>query len=143
DDWAMAPQSEPERGDFGDLRGPLSGPFADSHVSVTCSCQSRASMRGPALGRDGKGAERFVNTAAVRCPTSDLSPSPKTGYAKSSGRMGNWRMRLPVAAKMALQTAGAIPGVLASPMPPEAASRDTMSTSPWGVSSIRLKPHMT
>jgi len=26
-------------------------------------------------------------------------------------------MRLPVAAKMALQTAGAIPGVLASPIP--------------------------
>jgi hypothetical protein len=32
--------------------------------------------------------------------------------------IGNWRMRLPVAAKIALQTDGAIGGVPGSPMPP-------------------------
>ena len=39
-------------------------------------------------------------------------------YARSSGLIGSLRIRLPVALKMALVTAGAIGGVLASPMPP-------------------------
>ena len=51
--------------------------------------------------------------------------------------MGNRRMRLPVAAKIALQTAGAIPGVLASPIPPGAAVLGTMCTSTSGISSMR------
>ena len=58
-------------------------------------------------------------------------------YAKSAGRMGRRRMRLPVAAKMALQTAGAMPGVLASPMPPGLAWLGTMWTSTLGISSMR------
>ena len=58
-------------------------------------------------------------------------------YAKSSWRMGRRRMRLPVAWKMALHTAGAIPGVLASPAPPEAFWLGTMWTSTAGIPSMR------
>jgi len=43
---------------------------------------------------------------------------PITIHAKSWTRIGRRRMRLPVAAKSALATAGAMPGVLASPIPP-------------------------
>src|SRR5438034_3048187 len=39
----------------------------------------------------------------------------------SSGRIGSFRMRLPVAAKMALVTAGASGGTPGSPIPPAAA----------------------
>src|SRR5450830_873580 len=37
-------------------------------------------------------------------------------------RIGNWRMRLPVAAKIALHKAGAIVGVAGSPTPPNGTS---------------------
>ena len=43
----------------------------------------------------------------------------------------------PVAANSALQTAGAIPGGLASPIPPGAAVLGTMCTSTLGISSMR------
>ena len=39
-------------------------------------------------------------------------------YARPSSRSGSFRMRFPVARKIALVIAGAIVGVLASPMPP-------------------------
>src|SRR5207245_11253536 len=39
-------------------------------------------------------------------------------YARSAARMGSRRMGLPVAAKIALHTAGAIGGVPGSPTPP-------------------------
>jgi len=45
---------------------------------------------------------------------------------------------LPVAAKIAFATAGAIPGVLASPIPPGAAWLRTMWTSTFGDSSMRI-----
>jgi hypothetical protein len=47
-------------------------------------------------------------------------------YARSSARMGRRRMGLPVAAKMALHTAGAIGGVPGSPMPPGGSLLGTM-----------------
>ena len=46
-------------------------------------------------------------------------------------------MRFPVALKIALHTAGAIPGVLASPAPPGGFWLLTMCTSTTGISSIR------
>src|SRR5260370_27961918 len=58
-------------------------------------------------------------------------------YARSSARMGSRRMGLPVAAKIALQTAGAIGGVPGSPTPPGASLLGTMCTSTTGISAIR------
>jgi len=58
-------------------------------------------------------------------------------YARSSGRIGSLRNRLPVTAKMALATAGTMEGVLASPIPPGAAWLGTICTSTTGISSIR------
>ena len=46
-------------------------------------------------------------------------------------------MRLPVAAKSALATAGPMGGVLASPIPPGVSWLGTMCTSITGISSMR------
>ena len=54
-----------------------------------------------------------------------------------AGSMGRRRMRTPVAAKIALQTAGAIGGVPGSPTPPGAAPLSTMWTSTRGISFMR------
>jgi len=58
-------------------------------------------------------------------------------YARSSGRIGSLRIRLPVMAKMALATAGTIDGVLASPIPPGRSWLCTIWTSTTGISSMR------
>ena len=55
----------------------------------------------------------------------------------SSGSIGSLRIRLPVAAKMALVSAGASPEVPGSPMPPGASLLATMWVSMTGVSFIR------
>ena len=47
-------------------------------------------------------------------------------YARSSARMGNRRIGLPVAAEIALHTAGAIGGVPGSPTPPGGSLLGTM-----------------
>ena len=56
---------------------------------------------------------------------------------RASARIGRLRMRLPVAAKMALVTAGAMGGVPGSPMPPGASPLWMMRTSTCGVASKR------
>src|SRR5712692_9570654 len=63
-------------------------------------------------------------------------------YAKSALRMGSFRRRLPVAAKIALATAGAIAGVLASPIPPGASVLATMYVSISGISSMRITSYV-
>jgi hypothetical protein len=57
---------------------------------------------------------------------------------RQSMRNGSVRSRLPVAAKIAFATAGAIGGVPGSPTPPGAAPLATISTSIRGASSIRI-----
>lgn len=52
-------------------------------------------------------------------------------------RMGNFRIRFPVAAKIALHTAGAVHGTPGSPMPPDFSLFFTMCTSTSGASFIR------
>ena len=47
-------------------------------------------------------------------------------------------MRLPVAAKIALQTAGATVGTPGSPSPPGAWPESRMCTSVTGISAIRI-----
>ena len=57
---------------------------------------------------------------------------------RSSAWMGRRRRRLPVAAKMALQIAGAITGTVGSPMPVGFSVLATMWTSTGGASFIRI-----
>src|SRR6266849_2520608 len=59
------------------------------------------------------------------------------GYAKSSARMGRRRRRLPVAAKTALQTAGATTGKPGSPLPVGSSLLMTRCTSTLGISVMR------
>ena len=51
--------------------------------------------------------------------------------------IGSERMRLPVSAKIAFVTAGAIGGVPGSPMPPGFSALGTMWTSTFGISFMR------
>jgi hypothetical protein len=51
---------------------------------------------------------------------------------------GSERMRLPVAAKIALSTAGAATAIVGSPTPPQKSPLGTMTTSTFGISSIRI-----
>lgn len=55
----------------------------------------------------------------------------------TAGSTGSFRSRLPVAAKIALVTAGTMHDVPASPIPPGASEFCTMCTSTSGASSIR------
>ena len=51
--------------------------------------------------------------------------------------IGSFRIRFPVAANIALQTAGAMGGVPGSPTPPGASLLGTMYTSTTGISARR------
>src|SRR6266446_5196834 len=51
---------------------------------------------------------------------------------------GSERMRLPVAAKIALSTAGAATAIVGSPTPPQKSPVGMMTTSTLGISSIRI-----
>ncbi len=51
---------------------------------------------------------------------------------------GSERMRLPVAAKIALSTAGAATEIVGSPTPPQKSPVGMMTTSTFGISSIRI-----
>src|SRR2546425_3230968 len=64
----------------------------------------------------------------------DFAPGP---YARSLARIGNRRMRLPVAAKIALARAGATGGTPGSPTPVGLSLLGTMCTSISGDSKIR------
>ena len=64
----------------------------------------------------------MIGTAAIRDQT---------------GIIGKDRIRLPVAAKMALLTAGATQGTAGSPMPVGGAWEGTICTSTTGIWSIR------
>src|SRR5512143_836118 len=62
---------------------------------------------------------------------------PAEVLLRSSGLIGNLRMRLPVAANTAFATAGAIGGTPVSPMPLGGFVLGTMCTSTLGISSMR------
>src|SRR5439155_22600906 len=51
---------------------------------------------------------------------------------------GSERMRLPVAAKIALSTAGAATAIVGSPTPPQKSPVGMMTTSTFGIPSIRI-----
>jgi len=51
---------------------------------------------------------------------------------------GNWRMRLPVAAKMALSTAGAATAIVGSPTPPQKPPEGMTMVSTAGMSAMRI-----
>jgi hypothetical protein len=70
----------------------------------------------------------------VRDPTA--CGSRNHAFLNSSGMIGKRRMRLPVAAKIALATAGASGGTPGSPTPPAGALLERMCTSTTGISFI-------
>ena len=85
-----------------------------------------------------RGAHGFsVYPAPRRRVSPSLAPSPVPRPAPYvTVPIGSLRMRFPVNAKIALQTAGAIGGVPGSPTPPGASLLGTMCTSTTGISAI-------
>ena len=73
---------------------------------------------------------------AASPPSSDR-PSAQARFSCAMSK-GSARSRLPVAAKIALATAGAIGGVPGSPMPPGASVLGRMCTSTRGISFMRI-----
>lgn len=92
----------------------------------------RLCVRGRAL--------RPVHLGRRRSPS--LSPaSTALGRPRNDHRrIGSLRIRLPVAAKIALANAGARGGTPGSPTPPGSELDGTMCTSTRGISSIRSRP---
>src|SRR6266571_6075496 len=69
-------------------------------------------------------------------PSRDFSPRPIDGPPRYvTFPIGNFLIRFPVPAKIALQTAGAIGGVPGSPTPPCASVLGTIWTSTTGISA--------
>ena len=90
------------------------------------------------------GSSRFIGfrrrpsafaSAIASSPGTDARGSQ--AFLRSSGRIGSRRSRLPVAAKIALATAGATGGTPGSPTPPILSVVSTMWTSTAGISFIR------
>jgi hypothetical protein len=115
--------------------GPDRGnPFSlvkSSHLSPRCrspraipSATCREWSRAPCRFRESR------LTCHRCCPVSslELAPSADQPAFNCAGSIGSARMRLPVAAKIALQIAGAIAGTPGSPTPPGGAWLSTMWT---------------
>ena len=85
-------------------------------------CRARASRRHPLPAGEGLATNsppiREIHFVAASPRYAFVVTPLFTTYTKSSGLMGSRRIRLPVALKIAFVTAGAIAGVLASPIPP-------------------------
>jgi len=107
------------------------------------SAQCQWPLYGPGCGADPTSKTDPVNVTTVSgftVTSADFALRPKAaGYAffNIPGSIGRLRMRLPVAAKIAFVTAGAIGGVPGSPTPPGASPLGTRCTSMTGISSSR------
>src|SRR5689334_8223158 len=73
----------------------------------------------------------YNNTGVVENPKKSVQPG-----RRSAARIGSRRMRFPVAAKMALATAGAAGGTPGSPQPPGGSALGTIWTSMTGGASL-------
>jgi hypothetical protein len=110
-----------------------------SHISER-EHKSRAALREVIFDA----AARDQATSRPSCRSASIEPShPRpqtrtTTHARLSIScwIGNDRMRLPVAAKIALHTAGAIGGTPGSPTPVGFSFEGTMCTSTFGISFI-------
>ena len=76
---------------------------------------------------------RDVVSLSVHCRLRD-----RQARRRSAALSGKRRMRLPVAAKIALSTAGAATAIVGSPMPPQKPPEGMMITSTFGISEISI-----
>src|SRR5207245_5090786 len=83
-------------------------------------------------GQGGRGGNRSAHIWVV---ADGLHGGPPDVVHAS--RNGSWRSRLPVAANIALATAGATGGTPGSPIPPAFSALETMCTSTSGISFSR------
>src|SRR5258708_3204500 len=80
---------------------------------------------------------RNILASAFAAVSKGQARVPVLPQAKSSARIGNLRMRLPVAAKIALHSAGTTGGTESSPEPVGFSVLGTMWTSTTGIASRR------
>lgn len=98
---------------------------------------------GPRLATAPTGDGRSRPSTGSRLSTGSQARAEVRARAETQPRFASWsaigrrRMRVPVSAKMALQTAGAIGGTPGSPMPVKSAPDSMMATSMGGATLMR------
>ena len=120
------------------ILGASSARRSQSHrgLSIENRMLRRQPLRACGGSQFGKKFESLDGDCRNRQKSEGLN-SPVAAHANFCLPIGNARRRLPVAAKMALQSAGATKGTAASPMPPGASSLSTRCTSSSGDSLLR------
>ena len=114
-------KAHPAPAHFGSPEDSLQRPLRRAeHARVDSRRGNHARLREHSPGQLKQGEERGEEAPACVQPSS-----------------GSLRMRLPVAAKIAFATAGAIAGVPGSPIPPGASVLGTICTSTFGISFMR------
>ena len=95
-----------------------SGPWQDAQASaIAAGARSAADVAAPQSGTNMTIRENAFQAMTGEGGGRPAAPSPQA-QLRSWFFSGSERIRLPVAAKIALQTAGAIGGTPGSPMPP-------------------------
>jgi len=106
--------------------------------SLAYSEQDGRARRVVCSGR-GKGTgERDQKRQSANDPRASIAAPYGSGGAQIVVHRGNVRIRLPVAAKIALSTAGAATAIVGSPTPPQKSPVGTTTTSTFGISSMRI-----
>ena len=113
------------------LLGGLNG--IDGEVAFRTTKQIPVEIVSMRLGEPGPGEDPFENLSHAFFFAGSFVDHARFSV---SGLMGSFLIRIPVAAKIPLQTAGAMGGVPGSPIPPRASPLGTMWTSITGVSFI-------
>ena len=138
--WVVILQSQPAPPLFTSLLlYLLTSPLFYFHTLTNCPSRNSHGMTTIRMpGGVGSKAEVQAKVTVATCwGRWFFQRNGKSRQARSSDLMGSRRMRFPVPAKMALQTAGAITGRPGSPMPVGSSVLLTMCTSIFGVSLIR------
>jgi hypothetical protein len=108
------------------------------HELAPGGASAATALAGPA--RDTSKGNPAISGTGTRFPPVPAAERRQTRQVdfRSWFINGSERMRLPVAAKIALSTAGAATAIVGSPTPPQKSPVGMMTTSTFGISSIRI-----
>src|SRR4029077_17544788 len=120
------------------------------------ACSMAAGTRTRPLRSGGGSGARWAGERHEQGQSSDRVPEhgshlypPQSAAQTRQADFRSWfingseRMRLPVAAKIALSTAGAATQIVGSPTPPQKSPDGMMTTSTLGISSMRITLYMS
>ena len=121
---------------------PASRPASTRHRRLTArlphDSPSTTRRAGRRVGRSGTAPASDQRSTAISATHGTGSAARRQARFRSWFISGSERMRLPVAAKIALSTAGAATAIVGSPTPPQKPPDGTMIVSTFGISSMRI-----